>query len=120
VQNSQQQLLRLLQLPAVYNPKTLPEGLQLLLPPSPAQHHNDKAAARFTPSKEGVGPQADDSGFAPVHRAVEKDGVRLQVTGEAVYAGDVAARMRGRVLHIAGVAEQSLHCIIQAVPYNGT
>jgi hypothetical protein len=73
------QLLRLLQLPAQYNPRQLPQGSQVL--PQP--------------------PHAAAAAVAPVHAAVQKDGVRLQASGEAQYAGDVAARMRGRVLYLA-------------------
>jgi hypothetical protein len=75
-----QQLLRLLQLPAQYDPQQLPQGSQVL--PLP--------------------PRAAAAAVAPVHQAVEKDGVRLQASGEALFAGDVAAQMRGRVLYLAG------------------
>jgi hypothetical protein len=75
----QQQLLRLLQLPQRYDPRQLPQGSQVL--PMP--------------------PHAAAAAVAPVHQRVEKDGVRLQASGEALFAGDVAARMGGHVLYLA-------------------
>jgi hypothetical protein len=74
-----QQLRRLLQLPERYDPQQLPQGSQLL--PAP--------------------PHAAAAAVAPVHQAVEKDTVRLQASGEALFAGDVAARMKRGVLYLA-------------------
>lgn len=79
-------LLRLLQLPEPYNPKQLPQGRQVL--PGPDKGSGCAAAA-------------------PVHLAIEKDAVRLQASGEALYAADVAAGMRGRLLYLAGEASCS-------------
>lgn len=79
----QQRLLRLLLLPGRYNPGQLPEGRQLL---------------------PGFAEDVQPGAAAPVHLPVEKDGVRLQTSGEALYAGDIAARMKGRVLYLAGTS----------------
>eukprot|EP00878_Enallax_costatus_P014322 GHUV01014980.1.p1 GENE.GHUV01014980.1~~GHUV01014980.1.p1 ORF type:complete len:330 (+),score=115.87 GHUV01014980.1:58-990(+) len=70
---------RLLMLPKPYDPRILPEGRQVL---------------------PGFGEQSSD--VAPVHLPVEKDAVRLQCSGEAVFAADVAAGMTGRLLYLAG------------------
>lgn len=74
---------RLLQLPARHDPGRLPEGLQLL--PSGAE-------------------QAAATGTAPVHLPVEKDAIRLQASGEAVYVADAAAALSSSMAYIAGAA----------------
>lgn len=45
---------------------------------------------------------AGAAGPAPLHLPVEKDAVRLQASGEAEYTADVAAKMGGRVMYLAG------------------
>lgn len=70
---------RLLVLPKPYDPRVLPEGRQVL-----------------------PGFVEQSSGVAPVHLPVEKEGVRLQCSGEAVFAGDMAPGMTGGLLYLAG------------------
>jgi hypothetical protein len=89
VTQQQQLLLRLLQLPERYNPLQLPQGSQVL--PAP--------------------PHAAAAAVAPVHQAVEKDAVRLQASGEALFAGDVAARMKRGVLYLASECVPDLSCV---------
>eukprot|EP00775_Hariotina_reticulata_P011870 gene11870-12014_t len=87
-------LLRLLQLPEPYNPWQLPQGRQVL------------------PSGQ---KQADATGVVPLHLPIEKEGVRLQASGEAVYVGDVAAALGSRVAFMAGVLSSEALAVVEAV-----
>jgi hypothetical protein len=42
----------------------------------------------------------------PLHLPVEKEGVRLQASGEAEFTGDVADKRGGSRLYLAGVLRE--------------
>lgn len=103
-------VLRLFHLPASYDASILPEGRNVLSGFSgDEQTGNTGGAAAADPTMD-VPAAAAESAFstaesapaAPVHLPIEKDAVRLQTSGEAMFTGDVAAHMGGRMLYLAG------------------
>lgn len=97
------QVLRLFQLPASYDARILPEGQNVLSGfGGNEQTGGTAAAAVAAAAAESAFGSAESAPAAPVHLPIEKDAVRLQTSGEAMFTGDVAARMRGRVLYLAG------------------
>lgn len=74
--------------------------------PKLALQQDPTAAAAPAPALAAGGVKSGGKGadlFLPLHLPVEKEGVRLQASGEAEFTGDVADKRGGDRLYLAGV-----------------